>query len=301
MCLINEFENSNVKNNVFITLSNAKNIIRKSEIKSITVMGEIYKIPIYFFNKYEQNELFAIQELLKDPEKFFKEMYIPFQPKDTYTKVYEGKRPSYHVSPECPRLHASYLNFTIPIEIRSKGKDAVIEFRMWFETVKHLYLSDPATFVFRLQAKYGIITNPNSIKHENSGVFELENPSIKELEAEIDKLIKEAGRFYYQSEKNTEILKLFSKKTFLAYNGQLDNFNTTQYSADEIITFLKEYDEKFKKPLKKLLIEYYRLKLNPEIKMDGVYLDKLGFKPCSDCFEKELNDSMNSMYLESPF
>jgi hypothetical protein len=293
MCTINEFEYSNVKNLVFITLANTKNIIRKSEIKSLRVIGEIYKIPIHFFNRYEQNELLAIKELLKDPEKFFNEMYIPYEPIDTFSKIYEGKRPSYHISQKCPRLHATYSNFTIPEEIKSKGKGAVIEFRIWFETVKHLYLSQPDTFVFRLHAKYGIITNPKAIKHENSGVFELENPSITELEEEIDKLIKEAGRFYYSSEKNTEILKVFSKNTFLAYNGNLDHLNTTQYSNEEIIIFLKEYDEKFKKPLKKRLIEYYCLKLNPEIKMDGIYLDKLGFKPCCDCCDKEINDTMS--------
>jgi hypothetical protein len=301
MCLINEFENIDVNNNVFITLSNAKNIIKKSEIKSISIIGEIYKIPIHFLNRYEQNELLAIKELLKNPEKFFNEMYIPYEPIDTFTKVYEGKKPSYHKSPKCLRLHATYLNFTIPYEIKSKGKDAVIEFRRWFETVKHLYLSDPAMFVFRLHAKYGIITNPNAIKHDNSGFFELENPTIAELEEEIDKLIKEAGRFYYSCEKNTEILKVFSKNTFLAYNGKLEHFNTTQYSSEEIILFLKEYDEKFKKRLKKLLVEYYRLKLNPKIKMDGLYLDKLGFKPCGACYEKEINSSLNISDFEPPF
>jgi hypothetical protein len=301
MCSINEFEYSNVKNLVFITLANTKNIIRKSEIKSLSVIGEIYKIPIHFFNRYEQNELLAIKELLKDPEKFFNEMYIPYEPKDTFSKIYEGKKPSYHISQKCPRLHADYLNFSVPNEIKSKGQAAVIEFRQWFETVKHLFLSDPGMFVFRLHAKYGIITNPNSIKHENSGVFELENPSITELEEEIDKLIKEAGRFYYSSEKNTEILKVFSKNTFLAYNGNLDHLNTTQYSNEEIIIFLKEYDEKFKKRLKKLLIEYYRLKLNPEIKMDGLFLDKLGFKPCCDCYDKERDDSSNASDFYSPF
>jgi len=48
---------------------------------------------------------------------------------------------------------------------------------------------------------------------------------------------------------------------------------------------LKKYDNEFKKPLKKMLIEYYRLKHNPEIRMEGEVLELLGFKPCAFCHD----------------
>lgn len=35
--------------------------------------------------------------------------------------------------------------------------------------------------------------------------------------------------------------------------------------------------------IKNLLVEYYRLKLNPEIKMQGYLLENLGFAQCRHC------------------
>jgi hypothetical protein len=156
----------------YITLANTKKIIFNSNIKGLDLSGELYKIPIYFFSKYEKNALLAIQELLKNPEEYFYTIYKPYTPVDTYTYVYEGKHPSYHSTPNCPRLNAKYENFEIPSDIREKGADVVKEFRQWFETVKHL-LERPDIFVARLQARWGIVTNPNAISIEILGIQKL--------------------------------------------------------------------------------------------------------------------------------
>ncbi|MBL0737638.1 hypothetical protein JI750_12100 [Flavobacterium sp. GN10] len=189
----------------YITLSNTNKIIFKSNLKNLNLVGDLYKIPIYFFSKYEESALLAIQELLKNPEKYFNEIYIPYEPVDTFTLVYEGKKPSYHKFSDCPRLHSVYENFEIPSEIVKLGKEKVNEFRNWFETVKNL-LDDPQIFVMRLKLKWGIETNPNAILIRNSGSTEVENLSIEELENKIDLIIKNAGKFYYDSEKNKTIL-----------------------------------------------------------------------------------------------
>jgi len=268
----------------YITLANTKKIILQSNIKELNLEGEIYHIPIYFFSKYEKNELLAIKELLKDPEKYFKEIYKPYKPVDTYSYVYEGQHPSYHKFSSCPRLNSDYQNFEIPPEIKAKGPEAVKEFRKWFEEVKYL-LDRPDVFVARLQARWGIVTNPKAINRDNSGSTIIENLTIEELEEKIDGLIKEAGRFYYKSDKNKKILKRFSKLTFIAYKKYDDIYNNdTGYSDEEVKQLLKHYDKEYKKPLKKYLIEYYRLKHNPEIKMEGYLLDKLGFNPCRFCY-----------------
>ncbi|TCC99974.1 hypothetical protein [Pedobacter psychroterrae] len=36
-----------------------------------------------------------------------------------------------------------------------------------------------------------------------------------------------------------------------------------------------------------MLITYYRLKFNPDIKMEGRFLETLGFKPCGHCFKED--------------
>lgn len=266
----------------FITLANTKKIVYNTQIKGLDLTGEVYKIPIYFFSNYEKNQLLAIQELLKNPERFFTEIYKPYKPEDTYTLVYEGQKPAYHKESTCEKLNASFENFSIPKEIQERGIGVVIEFRKWFEEVKHL-LEKPDVFVMRLQAKWGIITNPQAINTGNSGITKFENYDINELVNIIDLQIKEAGRFYHKSEKNTVILKKYSKFTYLAYNNEDFRDNTTGYSKDEIKELLKFYNEKFKKPLKQNLIEYYKLKLNPDIDLSGDLLEGVGFTACVYC------------------
>ena len=266
----------------FITLANTNKIIFNSDFKNLDLKGDIYKIPIYFFSKYEKNSLLAIQELLKDPEKYFSEIYKPYKPIDTFTYVYEGQNPSYHQFSCCPRLLSNYQNFEVPQEIQDNGIDAVQEFRQWFESVKHL-LDKPDIFVERLRIKYGIITNPKAINKENSGSTIIENMTIEELKNVIDSLIVKAGHFHKRDEKHTAILNRFSKYTYIAYKSDRIFNNETGYRDDEVKDLLKSYDEEFKRPLKRMLIEYYRLKLNPEIKMEDHFLDLLGFEPCKYC------------------
>jgi len=279
----------------YITLANTNKIIFNSDIKGLDLSGELYKIPIYFLSKYEENALLAIQELLKNPEEYFNTIYIPYQPVDTYTYVYEGQHPSYHRTPSCPRLNAKYENFEIPRDIRERGIHVIMEFRQWFETVKHL-LERPDVFVARLQARWGIVTNPNAISRDNSGHTDIEKLTIEELEEKIDKKIKDAGRFYYQNDKNKAILKRFSKFTFLAYKRERIEKNDTGYSDEDVKALLRLYDDEYKKPLKKLLIESYRLKHNPEIRMEGEILEQLGFKPCGHCYDEEFKEETTDIF-----
>jgi hypothetical protein len=111
------------------------------------------------------------------------------------------------------------------------------------------------------------------------------NLTVEELEKTIDGLIKSAGQFYYASPKNKAILHRWSKYTHLAKKPEPINNNDTGYSDQEVKELLKTYDTRFKKPLKQYLVEYYRLKLNPDIKMEGEYLEQLGFNPCGHCHD----------------
>ena len=267
----------------FITLANVLTIIFSSDLKNIDLKKRVYKKEIYFFSKYEENELLAIQELLLDPKKYFSEIYRPRIIKDTYKYVYEGKKPSYHGYFCCPRLLSDYQNFEVPRDIREEGKDAVTEFRKWFGNQKHLLPEKSDIFAVRLHARWGIITNPRAIDRPNSGAVKFENIKIEDLEKRIDSKIKAAGRFYYKNEKNNAILKRFSKLTHLAKKEDVIYGNDTDYSDQEVKDLLKNYDKQFKSPLKTDLIEYYRLHLNPEIKMEGLMLERLGFRKCGHC------------------
>jgi len=267
----------------YITQSNMKKIIFNSEIKNLDCEGEIYKMRIHFFSKYEKNELLAIQELLKDPENYFNTIYKPYVPVDTYTLVYEGRHPSYHQTANCQRLTAKYENFEIPEDIIKMGKEKILEFREWFKTVEHL-LETPDIFVARLYSRWQINTNPRAITIDNSGSVEIEDITIEELEQKIDTTIKDAGYFCIKDEKSRRIFCEFSQHTFLAYGNKSIYKNNTGYSDNEVKELLWEFDNKFKKQLKNMLIEYYRLKFNPDIKMEGKVLEMLGFRACRHCY-----------------
>ena len=270
----------------YITVANLNKIVFESDVKSLKLSGAVYKIPIYFFSKFEENALLAIQELLMDPEKYFTEIYIPYKPTDTFSLIYEGRKPSYHKFICCPRLNSDYQNFEIPQEIQEKGINAVQEFRQWFASVKHL-LEKPDIFVERLRIKYGIVTNPKAINRDNSGSHEEEDLKLEELEDKIERLIKDAGRFYYKSSKHTSILKKYSKYTGIAHSDDKIFNNDTGYSDNEVKELLRNYNIEYKKPLKQYLIQYYRVKHNPELEMEGYFLEQIGFNQCGHCYSPD--------------
>jgi hypothetical protein len=268
----------------YLTKSNSLKIIARIDFKQIgNLEGEVYIKPIYFFSDYEKNNLLGLKELLKDPEKFIKEYYKPVETKDNFKYIFEGGQPAYHFKPDCERLNSNYKNFEIPQEIRDKGKDEVLKFRAWFKENQYL-LDKPDVFVARIQMAFGFVMNPKAIDYENSGVEEKENLNLEELEKRINKFIFDAGQYYNNAnQEKKEIIRRFQKYTFLAYSLNDIQNNNTRFNDGAIKKFLKHYDVHFKRPIKDLLIEYYRVKHNPELKFEGQLLEQLGFKPCAAC------------------
>jgi len=284
----------------YITKYNMKKIVLNSDLKKINLGEELYKMKIYFFNKYEKNQLLAIKELLKNPEKYFTEVYTPYEPPtDTFTYVYESISPAYHNEIDCSRLNANYQNFAIPKKIIAQGSDIITAFREWFKTV------EDDVFQKELKEKWGIDSELEEISNNNSGVSEIPDLTIEELEEEIDAKIKAAGRFFYENSKNTEILKRFSKYAFIGFKVEPIEGNNTSYPDKEVKELLCKYDKEYKTPLKTMLIEYYRLKFNPDIEMEGEILEKLGFKPCQQCYsistenQEELEELFESLFNQS--
>lgn len=277
-----------------ITEYNLMSIIFNSDVLQVDQTSrDVYKKSIYIFNQYENASLLSVQELLEDPERWFDLVYVPRKTKDSYNYVYAEKRPSYHNNRNCQRLNSDYKNFTIPESIKEQGRDTIIEFRDWFKSVEYLYDSDIEAFAARLWAKWGIQTNPKAIERDNSGGIEIDNIDLSKIESLLDEKLKEAGRYHYQSPKNTEILKRYGRNAFLArkedFNSDLNN-----YSTEEVKEFLIDYDEKFKKPLNEMLIQYYRVKYNPNIELEGTLLEQLGFKECGACSGESYSDKTKS-------
>lgn len=272
----------------FITSYNTHKIVTRNNFKNVNLSGQVYRFKLYMFSKYEENCLLAIQELMKNPENYFKHIYDPIVINDSKKYVYKEHQPAYHIDKDCKRLHSDFTNFELPQEIKERGDLEIERFRKWFSENQYL-LETPDVFVMRLKLAFGISYNPKSIIYENSGFAEVKNYSVEELENKIDFHIKEAGRYFYAEEKNTKILRAFGKVSGRAFLDIPLEGNFTGYSEDEVIEFLKEYHKKYKLPIRKLLIEYYRIKFNPDLKFAENYMEVLGFKKCECCKRTEEN------------
>lgn len=268
---------------VYITKANSKRIIRKLDLNELNLQGSIYSQPIYFFNHKEEQALLAYKEFVMNPEKFVDEVYQVVNTEDHFYYVFEGEVPCYHQKENCERLHAEFRNYIIPQEIRNRGTETIMRFRQWFKENMYLLEGKDDVFEMRIQAAFGIRIKMNEIVKENSGIQTIVNWNLRELEETLNTKIKEAGRFYYKSSKHTKILKQYSKFAYLGnYDVPLYN-NSTGYSDNEVKELLSEYEANYKSVIRELLYDYYRVKFNPDLEMEGYLLEQLGFRPCRHC------------------
>lgn len=270
----------------YITISNSKKIVRTlSEISLDQIETAVYKKDIYFLNKKERAMLKGIREFLRDPDNFSTQYYKPLVITDSFKYVYPESYPAYHKDNSCERLKSNFINFEVPFEIIDRGEIEVKKFRVWFNEHKNLLETDVNKFIEKMQAMFRITReiNPKSIEHSNSGTEEVKNYSILDLENQIDDILREAARFYKDNPDKQQIIKRFGKLTFLAYVHGNIYTNDSGLNDDELKEFLRSYDEKFKKPVKDLLLEYYRLLHNPDMTFTGTLLDKFNFRPCGHC------------------
>lgn len=270
----------------YITKHNAARIINESDLMAQSFNGDVYKKPIYFLNKLEQNSLLAYRELLEDGD-YYKSTYYAAMDEDRSNPNYvvqHKDKAAYHKHQDCPKLNQDYRNMLIPEAIKEQGQDKVDEFRAWFmSNCYKLMLADKHDVIqVRIQAKYGFAVSQEYFKRfENSDMVDFNNYDTAKLELEIDLAIKHAGRFYIQ---NKKILGRFSKHSYLYKSQGIIENNTTGLSDDKLKDFLKNYHFTFKVPVMKMIREWYRLKLNKDLDFEGHVLDSLNFKPCSHCY-----------------
>lgn len=268
----------------FITVANSKRILKELDVNELNLQGDVYDKPIRFFSKKEKQFLLAYKELLVNPEKIIKDTYIKIKSKDSCNYVYEGGAPCYHRIAECERLNAVFRNFVIPQEIRDKGVEAVQQFRSWFKSNYYLFEGKEDVFEMRAYARFKMRLKVEELIRDNSGITVIVNRTLEDLKDEIDKKLNLAGQYYYQSPKNTSILKQYSKCAYIGNRSEPLKENETGYSEQEIKDILSYYEKEFKKPIELMLYDYWRVKLNPELSMDGKLLDMLGFRACHSCY-----------------
>lgn len=277
----------------FITSSNASRIIHRIDFKTIkSFKGEIYSQEIDLFSENERKRLLALSQLYSNPEDFEGSKYVKIENEDTKTYVFEGGQSAYHSRPNCGRLNSIFKNYEIPEEIIMRGNTEIVRFRSWIKNNKDL-LNNPNLFAARLFGAFRIDTNLKALERGNSGIAGIDNLDLENLKMQIDKLLIDIQEYSDKaSPRKKAIIDRFKTLTPFAYTNkpfpdkdyQFIKKNDSGYSDEILKKFLKEYHTKFKIPLQKLLIAYYRLKSNPKLKFEGYLLEQLGFKKCSHCY-----------------
>lgn len=275
---------------VYITKANSQRMVGELKLSDLHLEGEVYDKPIYFFNELEKQSLLAYKELMEHPEKFVDYVYRRIRPQFNDNYVFDrGSYPCYHLFPDCQRLRSEYHNWLIPQAIKDKGHESVESFRSWIKAsfeLQELIDNDPEAFQFRVQQKFGVVVQMREMVIPNSGTKEFENRDLTSIVQDIEFQLKMAGIFYYKSKKNTAILHRYSRRSYLWSSPSLLEDNDTGYPDDEVKELLHYYHENFKQPIMQLLREYYRVKFNPELSMEGTLLAQLGFHECPECYAK---------------
>lgn len=273
----------------YITQANAALIACRIPTQSfLALTGQLYRRPIYIFSRIERLRLLAIKQFFQHSEEFIDTCYRTVPPGcQNPNMVFPDSDPAYHLSKECPFLHSDYQNIRIPPQIQVRGIQACNEFRAWFLENKNLYESRSDLFMVRLCARFDIrITELNWVEFINTGTTKMVNEDLDEIDRQITRLLCDAGAFYKASDKNHSILKQYQHYTNLGYREDPLVANRTGWPDAEVKAFLRAYNERYKLPLKKLLVTYFRVRYNPELEFTGHLMERLGMKLCNHCDRK---------------
>lgn len=233
-------------------------------------------------SKKELQRLALITEILGSefiPEdRFFLKIN---KPNDSYSYIHPERVPSYHIDRQCTALTKEYENYEIPIEIREQGPKSVLNFRNFFFEKNNLFKEDREKFYLLAKQEFKlkkVLTDRDlvEIKAPNSGKGNIQDFNISTLEADLDKSIIDAENY-----KNDNVSNRFTINKY----GNL--YKPVVEDSNEII-ILRNWSE-YKKEIKRKYIIFSMLKNNPEINLDGNFLDALGLNKCSFCL-KEKND-----------
>lgn len=281
----------------YITKGNVSKIISHIDIKKLPnnfadLKGKVYKEAITFFSLVEQNNLLLRKEFYRNPNSFLQIFKKIEKKEDTYTYTYEGGTPAYHFSLDCPRLNSNFDSYEIPIEIKEKGKDAVILFRKFFAQNKDLLDTNANAFYGKMTAAFALQTLLKPVDYKNTGPELIEITNLPELEATINNLLLDFNNYYWNSTSaKRTMMSRYTKMTFLAYppyNQKIIQNNDTGFSDEEVREFLKHFAETYKVPIIKYLKDFYRVFFNPDLSFEGELLEVLGFKKCSHCHSEQL-------------
>ena len=240
--------------------------------------------PTVLFARWEVNDLLVYKSFCKNTEKAIERYRKIEKPYDSYRYVQPERSPSYHDDCNCTRLHSEFERIRIPNEIYDQGVEKVMEYRRWWVENEFLRLTNPETFVAKLNIVFGTHVHGFEVETKsNSGVKEFDNVTVEIINDNIYHQLDDLFSWAKEDKKRKDI---FIRFAYLSYIGNNPNkhiaYNPTQYPQEDIKEVLK-YIHPRKMDIIKDLKDLYLKTYNPEVKFDRKLLDVLGFEPCTMC------------------
>jgi hypothetical protein len=277
---------------VFITRSNAERIITKVDLSDIDIACYARELKFKWFNKRELKKLKALEELYSNPILFL-HTYVKLQPrKDGHSYVFSSSV-AFHTNEHCDKMLSDFENIKIPSHIMKSGrKQDFIDFCTNNQALRMKY---PDQFQNRLRWEFGV-REQVMVRYENSGADRIENMSLEEVSAAINRLLEETNAWIAASSLVRNVIEVFGKQSF-NYNKVDElplDWLSVNASKEKVGEILKRFEINVKQHLITLFKHYFRMKNNKSLRFDHQLLTQLGFKQCSTCQLKEAFQPLRS-------
>jgi len=254
-----------------------------------------YKKAIYFLNAMDKTNLFYFEKFCKNPIENIDTVFFPIEFIDNGEFVFEGAKPSYHKVENCDKLTSHFINFRIPETIKEKGNSSIEEFRKWFKEHQTIFTENPDIYQMRLHTKYGIVQGIEKVDYKNSGYHYKENLTLSEIETRIDSLLHNASKYFNENLMRQEAIKIYQKKTHLAFRTEKIPNNYTTYNDSDLKDMLKEYFYLFIQPTIFYLKEHFKVFYNSNVEINEKIFEYLNFKKCSICYAKDFEQKPQNL------
>lgn len=277
---------------VFITRSHLNRIAKTISYLPISTNAiyEFYKPKLLdYFSIPERRTLEAIKLILesignKTLEINIVELYESAQiklheNKHEYSRwIYLGSQPAYHYDDKCSSLIMDYENYEIPVEIKHED---IPSYRKFFLENIILYRERRDIFFARVEMKFHTkINNVKEVHAENSGSQSLTIIPTDRLQT-LSNINNLAEEMYLYKEQSKHIKRIVSNAGF---NTKKALKQPCYYNDKEAYEVVKAWDS-YKQRLKDLIIQDLIYVISPKYRFDQSFLEKIGFRKCSKCFQ----------------
>ena len=282
-------ENNEEKAKYFITSSNFKRLLYRSNIDSgdniLKTYSDVYESAdlkpyishkeIKLLNKelmfLQKTEEFLISLEKENKEKSKKNNITSGVSSDF---LFVSGPPKYHINSECETLYKDFSNFQIPEEIKSRGQEEIEKFRKFAsKNKKFLNEGKEDLFLHHLKTEFKLKYDVNKVLYENSG-----KTSIEVGEFDLDRIALKINKAIEGIEKIRTTEE--GKKSIEAYLYASPN---KVLKHDNLSPIDKELLE-----IKKDLLCYVSVYNVNKYASEGVeytksLLNLYGFEPCGKC------------------